>query len=94
MVRRVDGGEVVQWAERLWLDPAGVRVGDPSQGRVVPWGSVEGVKDGSQSGRIEIYAFGSEEPVAAAQTHEPNALPGFQAFMHLLQRAQSTAQAA
>jgi hypothetical protein len=84
----------VQWAERLWLDPAGVRVGDPGQGRVVPWGTVEGVKDGGQSGRIEIYAFGSEEPVAAAQTDEPNALPGFQAFMHLLQRAQSTAQAA
>jgi hypothetical protein len=94
MVRRVDGGEVVQWTERLWLDPAGVRVGDAHQGRVVPWGTIEGVKDGSQTGRIEIYAFGSAEPVAAAQTTDVNALPGFQAFMHLLQRAQSTAQAA
>jgi len=56
MVRRVDGGEVVQWTEQLWLDPAGVRVGDAHQGRVVPWGTIEGVKDGSQSGRIEIYA--------------------------------------
>jgi hypothetical protein len=94
MVRRVDGGEVVQWTERLWLDPAGVRVGDAHQGRVVPWGTIEGVKDGSQSGRIEIYAFGSAEPVAAAETTDVNALPGFHAFMHLLERAQSTAQAA
>jgi hypothetical protein len=94
MVRRVDGGEVVQWTERLWLDPAGVRVGDAHQVRVVPWGTIEGVKDGSQSGRIEIYAFGSAEPVAVAQTLDVNALPGFQAFMHLLERAQSTAQAA
>jgi hypothetical protein len=94
MVRRVDGGEVVQWTDRLWLDPAGVRVGDAHQGRVVPWGTIEGVKDGSQSGRIEIYAFGSAEPVAAAQTDDVNALPGFQAFMHLLERAQSSAQAA
>ena len=88
MLERVDRGDVVKWTGKLWLDPAGVRLGEP-QGRLVPWGAVEGVKDGSTDGRIEVYAFGLSQPVAAALTHEPNALPGFHAFRHLMDRAQA-----
>ena len=94
MIQRVDGGEVVKWTGSLWLDPAGVRVGDPANGRFVPWASVEGVKDGAQTGKIEIYAFGSPQPVAAATTVDVNALPGFKAFMYLLDRGQAATKAA
>ena len=88
MIERVDQGEVVKWADKLWLDPAGVRLGEP-QGKLVPWGAVEGVKDGSTDGRIEVYAFGLSQPLAATMTHEPNALPGYNAFRYLLDRAQA-----
>ena len=93
-VERVDRGEVVKWTDRLWLDQAGIRLDDAAGGKLVPWNVIDGVKDGSKSGRIEVYAFGSEQPVAAAMTHEANALPGFQAFMHLLDRGQAAARAA
>lgn len=88
MLQRVDGGEVVQWTGRLWLDQAGVRLDEP-QGKLVPWGAIDGVKDGSTDGQIQVYAFGLPQPVAAAMTFEPNALPAFQAFQHLLDRAQA-----
>ena len=94
MIRRVDGGEVVKWTGSLWLDPAGLRVGDSPGGRLVPWAAVEGVKDGNQSGKIEVYAFGAAQPVAAATTFDVNALPGYHAFMHLLDRGQAAAKAA
>ena len=94
IVTRVDSGEVVRWTAKLWLDQAGLRVGDSEIGRVVPWNVVDGVKDGSKSGTIEVYAFGAEQPVATAQTVDVNALPGFQAFMHLLDRGQAAAKAA
>jgi len=94
IVERVDRGEVVQWTDKLWLDPAGLRIGDPAKGKFVPWVSVHGVKDGIQSGKIEVHAFGEEEPVATASTYAPNALPGFQAFMVLLDRGQAAAKAA
>lgn len=89
MLERVDRGEVVKWADRLWLDPAGVRLDEP-QGKLVPWGAIEGVKDGSTDTQIQVYAFGLPQPVAACLTDEPNGLPGFQAFRHLLDRAQAS----
>ena len=55
---------------------------------------MDGVKDGSRSGTIEVYAFGADLPVASAGTADANALPGFQAFMHLLDRGQAAARAA
>jgi hypothetical protein len=93
-IARVDRGEVVKWTGSLWLDPAGLRVGDPANGKFVPWGAVDGVKDGAHTGRIEVYAFGGAQPVAAATTFDANALPGLQAFMHLLDRGQAAAKAA
>lgn len=94
MVQRVDSGEVVSWTDRLWLDPAGLRVGGPAQGKFVSWAAVDGVKDGAHTGKIEVYAFGAEQPVATAITYSANALPGYKAFMQLLDRAQSAARAA
>jgi hypothetical protein len=94
IVTRVDSGEVVRWTAKLWLDQAGLRVGDSEIGRVVPWNVVDGVKDGSKSGVIEVYAFGVEQPVATAKTTDINALPGFHAFMELLARGQAAARAA
>jgi hypothetical protein len=94
MIARVDRGEVVKWTGSLWLDPAGLRVGDPASGRFVPWAAIEGVKDGAQSGKIEVYAFGSSQPVAAATTFDSNALPGLKAFTYLLDRGQAAAKAA
>ena len=89
MLERVDRGEVVKWTDRLWLDQAGVRLDEP-QGKLVPWGAIDGVKDGSADAQIQVYAFGLPQPVAATLTYEPNALPGFQAFRHLLDRAQAS----
>ena len=94
MVERVDRGEVVKWTDKLWLDPAGLRLEEPTKGPFVPWPAIDGVKDGKQSGRIEVYAFGGPEPVATALTTGVNALPAFQAFMVLLDRGQAAAKAA
>lgn len=90
MIERVDRGEVVNWTGALWIDPAGVRIGGQADGNFVPWTAIDGVKDGGQNGRIEIYAFG--QSVASAATSDANALPGLQAFMLLLDRGQAAAR--
>jgi hypothetical protein len=97
MVEWVDRSAAVRWTSHLKLTPDGLRVGNDAGGDaavdVVPWSAIDGVKDGSRSGKIEVYAFGRSEPVATALTRDVNALPGYHAFMRLLERAQ-TARAA
>jgi hypothetical protein len=89
MVEWVDRNAAVKWTIHLKLTPDGLRVGDDAAGDMVPWSAIDGVKDGSRSGKIEVYAFGRSEPVATALTRDVNALPGYHAFMRLLDRAQA-----
>lgn len=90
MVEQLNRREAVRWAGWLWLTAAGVRLGEKSGDTLIPWADVDGVKDGSQNGQIEIYAFGNPKPVAAAPADAPNALPGFEAFMLFLDQAQKS----
>ena len=92
IVRRVDRGEVVKWADGVSVDPAGLRINGSVQPRFIPWTAIDGVKDGSQSGNFEIYAFGGQELVAAAPAHAVNALPIYHAFLQLLDRGQAAAK--
>ena len=92
IVKRVDRGEVVKWADGVSVDPAGLRINGSAQLRFVPWTAIDGVRDGSQSGNFEVYAFGGQELVAAAPAHEVNALPIYHAFLQLLDRGQAAAK--
>lgn len=92
IIERVDRGEVVKWNDQLSLDPAGLRLAESGPVRFVTWPAIDGVKDGSQSGKIEIYAFGGQELVATALTSDVNALPCYEAFMRLLDRGQAAAK--
>jgi hypothetical protein len=89
MVEWVDRSAAVKWTSRLKLTPDGVLTGEAADGTLVPWSAIDGVKDGSRSGKIEVYAFGKSDPVATALTRDVNALPGYHAFMRLLERAQA-----
>lgn len=89
MVEWVDRSAAVKWTSRLKLTPDGLLTGEAAGGTLVPWSAIDGVKDGSRSGKIEVYAFGKSEPVATALTRDVNALPGYHAFMRLLERAQA-----
>jgi hypothetical protein len=93
IIERVDRGEVVKWADGVWLDPAGVRTEHPTTGKFVPWIAIHGVKDGGQDGLIQIFAYGHAELVASARTDGINALATYHAFMRLLDRGQASAKA-
>jgi hypothetical protein len=88
MIEWVGRGAAVRWTDQLGLTPEGLRLGGTAAGDIVPWTAIDGVKDGSRTGRIEVYAFGGTQPVATAQTRDVNALPGYHAFMGLIERAQ------
>jgi hypothetical protein len=88
MLEWVDRGAAVKWTERLRITPAGLLLGTEAAGNIVPWAQIDGIKDGGQSGTIEVYAFGRPKPVATALTREANSLPGYQTFVQLLDRAQ------
>jgi hypothetical protein len=92
IVERVDRGEVVKWSDQMSIDPAGLRLNESAPVKFVSWPAIDGVKDGSQNGKIEVYAFGGQELVATAPASGVNALPCYEAFLRLLDRGQAAAK--